>query len=284
MADTSALMVHESSELLLRVRLHLERNLAREVGLEEIAEIAGLSRFHAHRILSGMLGEPVAAHLRRLKMQHAALRLRSGTESILNIALDVGYDDHAAFTRAFRRHFAVTPQAWRAGKGLPPRPPSLIPLPDVRICDLVPGLAVFARHVGPYAGVGAAWKQLLSWAGPRGLIGPGTPLIGIGHDDPSITAAEHIRYDACVPVAAGIAPGPGLGLRPLPGGLHAVAIHVGPLAGLDATYSAIAGRWLPEHGWRLRDEPCSDLHLDDPRTTPADRLRTEVRLPIARTP
>jgi AraC family transcriptional regulator len=210
------------------------------------------------------------------------LRLRGGREEVLAIALSVGYQDHAAFTRAFKRHFGVTPQDWRAGRGRPPAPPPPEPLSEVRIADLAPGVAVFARHTGPYTGVGAAWGALLAWAGPRGLLGPGTPLIGIGHDDPATTPAERIRYDASHPVPAGTAPGPGLGLRPLPAGLHAVAIHTGPLDGLDRTYAAIAGRWLPDHGWRLREEPCSDLHIDDPRTTSPDRLRTEVRLPVTR--
>lgn len=53
----------------------------------------------------------------------AAVRLRESPRSIAQIVHDVGYDSEAAFNRAFKKAFGVTPGAWRHGSeriALPP--------------------------------------------------------------------------------------------------------------------------------------------------------------------
>jgi AraC family transcriptional regulator len=63
-------------------------------------------------------------------------------------------------------------------------------LPSIKI--------LFLRHVGPYSQVGATWGRLMSWAGMGGLLGPQTRMLGIVHDDPDVTPADKVRYDAAV--------------------------------------------------------------------------------------
>jgi AraC-like DNA-binding protein len=52
-------------------------------------------------------------YLARQRLRLAAERLREGQESIANVALDVGYESEAAFSRAFKREFGKSPAAWR---------------------------------------------------------------------------------------------------------------------------------------------------------------------------
>ncbi|WP_298431618.1 GyrI-like domain-containing protein [Geobacter sp.] len=64
-------------------------------------------------------------------------------------------------------------------------------LPETRV--------LFVRRVGPYGEAAAgAWEALMKFAYSRRLMTGETRLIGISHDDPSITPEEMIRYDACV--------------------------------------------------------------------------------------
>jgi AraC-like DNA-binding protein len=49
-------------------------------------------------------------------MQVAAGRLRESDAKLLEIALDVGYESEAAFSRAFKREVGVSPGAWRRQK------------------------------------------------------------------------------------------------------------------------------------------------------------------------
>lgn len=51
-------------------------------------------------------------------------------------------------------------------------------------------------------------------------------------------------------------------------------------ATLPATYAWLHGQWLPKSGEELRDSPPIEVYLSDPRTTPLDQMRTDVRLTL----
>ena len=53
-------------------------------------------------------------YVRARRLSKAARALAAGAPDILNLALDADYGSHEAFTRAFRDHFGVTPEAVRA--------------------------------------------------------------------------------------------------------------------------------------------------------------------------
>ena len=54
-------------------------------------------------------------YLTQWRMQLAAGRLRDTDAKLIEIALDVGYESEAAFSRAFRRAVGEAPGAWRRG-------------------------------------------------------------------------------------------------------------------------------------------------------------------------
>jgi AraC-like DNA-binding protein len=56
---------------------------------------------------------PVMQYLARWRMQVAAGLLTQGGAKIAEIALEVGYDSEAAFSRAFKKLVGVSPGAWR---------------------------------------------------------------------------------------------------------------------------------------------------------------------------
>jgi len=62
-----------------------------------------------HRIFRGVVGETVAEHIRRLRLERAAQRLKSGERPVTEIAFEAGYEAHEAFTRAFRARFGASP-------------------------------------------------------------------------------------------------------------------------------------------------------------------------------
>ena len=100
-------------ERILRVLIHIQSHLDEEVALEDLADVACFSPYHFHRIFSGMIGESVKEHIRRLRLERAAQRLRFTGQPVIDIALGAGYDAHEAFTRAFRQMFDESPQEFR---------------------------------------------------------------------------------------------------------------------------------------------------------------------------
>src|ERR1700722_19621052 len=97
---------------------YIESHLAEELTLDEIAGVAGISRFHMVRAFAAATGFSVMRYVRARRLSEAARALAAGAPDILNLALAADYGSHEAFTRAFRDHFGVTPEAVRAATRL----------------------------------------------------------------------------------------------------------------------------------------------------------------------
>ena len=271
-------------ERVQRVLLHLQDHLDEPLRLDALAELAGYSPHHFHRIFTGMVGETVADHVRRVRLERAARALRDTQLSVLRVALDAGYNDHSAFVRAFRGRFACSPSEWRRR----PRalPPTQFPAPGPTTMDItiqhLPALRIaYVRNIGPYQGCKPAWDQLMAWAGPRGLLNQHTVCLGVGHDDPAVTAPEHLRYDAGIVIADGFQVDGGVSVQVLPGGDHAVSLHRGPYEQLGSAYAEIMGRWLPAQGRKLGRGSPYEIYRNTPQSTAPADLLTEIRVPLA---
>jgi AraC family transcriptional regulator len=96
----------------------IESHLADALTLDEVAAIAGISRFHLVRAFAAATGLSVMRYVRARRLSEAARMLANGAPNILSVALDADYGSHEAFTRAFRDHFGVTPEAVRGSAHL----------------------------------------------------------------------------------------------------------------------------------------------------------------------
>jgi AraC family transcriptional regulator len=140
----------------------------------------------------------------------------------------------------------------------------------------------FLRHVGPFATAEATFGRLLAWAGGRGLLQPGTLVLGICPDDPDVTPADKLRMDCCVTVAESFRPEGGeVGVQTVAGGDHAVVTHRGPYSRLGETYRWLYGVWLPGSGREPADAPPFEVYRNTPGETPPEDLLTDVHLPLA---
>src|ERR1700719_227629 len=92
----------------------IESHLAEGLTLDEIAGVAGVSRFHMVRAFAAATGFSVMRYVRARRLSEAARALAGGAPDILTLALDADYGSHEAFTRAFRDQFGVTPETIRA--------------------------------------------------------------------------------------------------------------------------------------------------------------------------
>ena len=81
--------------------------------LEELAAAVGASRSVLTDRFTRFLGEPPLTYLARWRLQLAARKLQTSRSTILQVALDVGYESEAAFNRAFKREFGLPPARYR---------------------------------------------------------------------------------------------------------------------------------------------------------------------------
>src|SRR3982751_1696840 len=92
---------------------YIESHLAQPLTLDEIAGVAGISRFHMVRAFAAATGFSVMRYVRARRLSEAARALANGAPDILAVALDAEYGSHEAFTRAFSDRFGVTPESLR---------------------------------------------------------------------------------------------------------------------------------------------------------------------------
>lgn len=93
---------------------HIYAHYSEDIGLVDLADVAGFSRFHFHRIFSSAVGETVAEFIKRIRLQQAASRLFDHPEeSITDVALAVGFSSASVFARSFKERFGVTASEWR---------------------------------------------------------------------------------------------------------------------------------------------------------------------------
>ena len=91
----------------------LAREPARAWTVAGLAQQAGVSRSVFAARFTHLLEEAPLAYLGRWRIQLAARLLETTDDSVLQIALKVGYESEAAFNRAFRREFELPPARYR---------------------------------------------------------------------------------------------------------------------------------------------------------------------------
>jgi AraC-like DNA-binding protein len=87
--------------------------------ISSLADRVALSRSVFAAKFSELVGEPPLRYLTRLRLNSAALRLRSTEDGLKTIAAAAGYDSVAAFAKAFKRHIGITPGQYRKKRGPP---------------------------------------------------------------------------------------------------------------------------------------------------------------------
>jgi len=99
--------------LTARVLACMHAQPARPWTLESLSDAAGASRSTLAEHFAQLVGQPPMQYLAGWRMQLAARLLAEHSMKVRTIADSVGYTSEAAFSRAFKKHTGVSPQAWR---------------------------------------------------------------------------------------------------------------------------------------------------------------------------
>ncbi|AKJ26810.1 AraC family transcriptional regulator [Caldimonas brevitalea] len=274
-----------------RVLDHIDAHLDGDLRLEPLAELAAFSPFHFHRVFRAWTGETLQDFVRRRRLEAAGARLRHVPQlRVTELALACGFASGEAFARAFRRHFGMSPSEWRDGghaewevressrtRPLPPLPRYRVELKQLPDMELL-----YWRVHGDYGQVvDPAWARFVPWIAELGLAGH--PLIGMGLDDPDITAPSRCRFDACVVLPLGWADTRVRAPRKrVTAGWYACLDFEGPGAAVGPAWTQLLRDWLPHGGMSLRDGHFFERYAADQTMPSPERVRCELCMPVAR--
>lgn len=267
----------------------IESHLTQELTLEEIARVADVSRFHLARVFAIATGMPVMRYVRARRLTESACALAGGAPDILALSLDSGYGSHEAFTRAFRDHFGITPDALRSRgflDGLNLKEP--IRMDESLFAELeAPRLESYRSLL--IAGLGERYQAEtcaripLQWEkfGPHlghipGQVGPVAYGVLCNGDEAGntdyITGVEVSDFSRI--------PADWSRLR-IPQQQYAIFAHRDHVSAIRRTWFTIWNRWFPSSGYRPSGGP--ELERYGPEFNPVTGLGgVEIWIPVRR--
>lgn len=99
---------------------YLNRNYSRpDLKIGELAEMTGISEKHFRRLFWDIYQKTPHEFLRDFRLDKAELLLLNTSKPISAIALGCGFSDMYSFSHCFKRHFGVSPKAYRENRTYP---------------------------------------------------------------------------------------------------------------------------------------------------------------------
>jgi AraC family transcriptional regulator len=282
----------QAEEYVRRVNLvcdYIDRNLGSQLSIKELAEVAGFSEYHFHRIFAAMTGETLFAFITRLRIERAAsLLCAQRALSVTQAAADCGFSSHAVFCRLFKKRFGCAPSEFRRrnhsqadsslsqllrnrgealfgaalynGIILQTRRNGMNPVVSIEKIDKK--RLAYIRYVGPYENDQALFEglfgRLFAWAKPRGVDTSVTYVLY--HDDPAITEEAKLRVSVCVPIGADTAVSGEVCEMEAFGGTYAVGHFDLKNGEYSEAWAAMYSGWLPASGYAPANEPCFERY------------------------
>ena len=290
---------------------YISANLDQALTLEVLANVAGFSPFHFHRLFKSLVGETLNDYVWRARLDKSANQLVNNPEySILIISQNCGFSSPAVFSRAFKARFEVSPGQFRkqrkadSNQGKEFSAANIyngkhevrfdferrkLPM-DVLVKTLPTYHVAYIRHITGYSkgefssAINKAFQRVCAWAAARDLFQPDTLTIGIPYDNPDITPNDRCRYDACVTVPAAITEGTGeVGIEDIPGGKYAVGhieVSTKETHKIGVMVDKLFGEWLPSSAYTVDDKPALEIYYENPDKPQGTWISMDYCIPI----
>ena len=303
--------INKSQDYFARVNRAIDfilKHLDQPLKLDIVAEAAGFSPFHFHRIFRSLVGEPLNEFIKRLRLEHAvALMTRKNwsthrRQSLTDIAFACGFSSSADFSRCFKQQYGVPPSRfdidsfreqrrddWQSAitdaehrhlldKLEPGANPDNF---EVTLRQLPPRTVAYIRVMDSYREglVEQANQRLIAWAEERGLADG--QWMGYMWDDPEIVPHEKCRYDVGLEVPD-VTPSGEIGRIDFPA-MQVAEIEIrGPIDLEMRALDWLFCSWLPNSGYVPTEQPGFELWLGRPFAHGMEHFELLLHLPVER--
>ncbi|HDX9655959.1 AraC family transcriptional regulator [Bacillus toyonensis] len=286
---------NEYLKRIYKVQDYIESNINNSLLIEELADVAGFSKFHFHRIFKGMTEEPLSRYVNRLKLERATHLLTYRPDmTITDIAYHFGFTDSAVFSRTFKSHYGVSPSQYRNHNSKNCK--------DVREaiqyneCKKVRGEVeivtkdkvnvAYKRYVGTYKELAIEFpkmiEKLFHYATEQNYhVFGDTKVLTIYHDHHEFTEDTHLRTSLCITIPDGSAVETSeIGIMAIPPGKYAIGHFEISQDEYKGAWGFLYGEWLPNSGYKPRDSYPFEVYKNDPRKHPENKHIVEIYVPI----
>lgn len=278
----------------------IEQNLEADLSLKALSAQAHYSPFHFHRLFNTVMAENLNELVTRKRMERIASILLVGTqEPIKDLAYSYGFNSESSFSRAFKKHYGMSPTAFKATNNRQLSKIGIVPLSTekyfrslhqlnkwldmnveivVKEIEAMP-LACIAK-VGDFQALKNMFERLMEWGARKNLLNmDGFKAITIYHDNPNVTETSKQRFSACVTVNQPFkADGE---IRPLeiPSGIYAIGSF--EILGQDFPKAwSCMNTWVLERGYEFRDGFYFEYYNNDHTNHPEQKFLVDIYIPL----
>lgn len=277
-----------------RLIAFLEENFKEDINIEKIEAVCFYSYRNINRIFQALHNETIGKYIKRLRLEKAAQYLLYANISVTEIAYEVGFEDRAAFSKAFKTKYGCAPSVFRAQNEslLDAMRQSLLPQADQEREVLsfetvyLPDFDyIFLEYRGDYqdlSEINTVWKELEAYATNKELLSERSIFMTEIIDDEQITDHIHSRYNC-----AFILEKP---LDFMPEGLfrtkshsyqkYAKFVHEGAPTSSVEFYNRIFAFWMEEVALELADTSILEFYPHYSESTSPDHMLTEIYIPV----
>jgi len=265
---------------------HIHENPMEDLSLGELAQVAGFSPFHFHRLFKSLTDETVSDRVTRCRLERAATLLRASPGlTITDAAFECGFRSVSVFSRTFKKYYGLNARQWDRQS----------PLKNSKNGQVLKGfphytienLSDFAKHdrfevhlrslpaqrlayirvydsYSPFSRVADAYYRLMDWYHHRGGQLEKTTLYGMSQDDPDVTPLRLCRFDWCVTVPADWQADGEVSVQDFPACRVATIRCLGDLMQEDKAIQYLFRYWLPRSRYQPANLPAMEIYRRQP--------------------
>ncbi len=184
----------------------IETHFNEDINIERIEEVCFYSYRNINRIFEAIHNETIGKYIKRLRLEKAAQYLKYSEMGVSQIAYQVGFEDRSAFSKAFKKRYKSSPQAFREKTEtlLEKQKATIWPANRKREklefeIEFLPSFEfLFLEYRGDYhdsSSIEKTWNSVFDYANEKGLISEESIFMTEVIDDAEISDHINSRYN-----------------------------------------------------------------------------------------
>ena len=277
-----------------KLLVYIENNFKTDINIDKVEEVCHYSYRNINRIFEALHNETIGKYIKRLRLEKAAQYLKYTDMPVSDIAYEVGFEDRAAFSKAFKNKYDSSPSTYRNNSEsfLETIQQAFLPTKNTEReklqfeIEYLPDFDyIFLEYRGSYEDISSidrVWKQLEDYAMEKALLSDQSIFMTEIIDDIEISDNINSRYNSAFILE-----------RPLnfiPSGLfrtkkhkrqkYAKFNHRGSYQSCAEYYEKIYAFWMLDVALEFEDKSILEFYPDYNENSSSNAMLTEIYIPV----
>lgn len=273
---------------------YIDDHLKEGINIQKVEEISHYSYRNINRIFTAINGETIGKYIKRLRLEKGAQYLRYSEMGVSEIAYEVGFEERAAFNKAFKNKYGCSPSTFRAsGESARERiQQSLLAdegadrQPLLFETEYLPEFEyIFLEYRGDYndhLAMEQCWEQLFRYGIEHQLVSDDSILMTEIIDDPEISDSIHSRHNFAILLEKSLTfePQELFRTKTHKRQKYAKFTHQGTQESCFEYYNEIYAFWMSDVELEPIDLPMLEFYPNFEEGLPPEKLITEIYIPV----